>query len=133
MSWAIEYIGKEWVSGDAGPDSFDCWGLVRHVQKNIYNRDVPEISVDAMNIRAVVAAFNNHPERQNWEEVKEPKDGDCLLMSSGKEPTHVGIWIDIDGGGVLHAIQGTGVVFSKNANLKLLGYNTLGIYRCSQQ
>ena len=132
MHWAFDYLGKPWVSGEQGPQAFDCWGLVRYVQKAHYGRDLPSIVVDADNIRAVVKEFTGNDERNRWVEVPAPADGDCLLLSQSKEPTHVGIWLDVDGGGLLHAVQGAGVVFSSQSNIKLLGYNVLGAYRCSQ-
>lgn len=133
MHWAMNYLGKPWVSGKQGPDAFDCWGLVRYVQRWHYNRELSEIHVDADNVRAVVKEFTSHNERQNWQAVDAPQDGDCLLLSQSKEPTHVGVWLDVDGGGLLHAVKGTGVVFSSRANIKLMGYNILGAYTCKPQ
>lgn len=130
--WAVNYIGMPWVSGQEGPHAFDCWGLVRYVQQQHYARHLPSITVDADNIRAVVNEFNTNDERARWVQVDVPADGDCLLMSQSKEPTHVGIWLDVDGGGLLHAVQGAGVVFSSQSNIRLLGYNVLGAYRCLQ-
>lgn len=133
MHWAIEYIGKEWVSGANGPDAFDCWGLVRYIQKIQFQRELPIINVDADDIRAVVKAFTTHDELTKWTLQDSALNGDCVLMSQGHEPTHVGIWIDVDGGGILHAVKGAGVVFSNAASLRLMGYNLLGIYRCLPQ
>ncbi|HAF00379.1 MAG TPA: hypothetical protein DCG63_03705 [Methylophilaceae bacterium] len=130
MHWAFDYLGKPWVSGQHGPDAFDCWGLVRDVQKRHYNRELSEISIDADNTRAVVCAFTTHDERNFWQQITEPQDGDCLLLSQSKEPTHVGVWLNVDGGGLLHAVKGAGVVFSSTANLRLMGYHILGAYRC---
>lgn len=130
MHWAFNYLGLPWVSGHEGPTSFDCWGLVRYVQKQHYGRDLSSIHVDADNVRAVVHAFNGNDERNRWHKVDAPKDGDCLLLSQSEEPTHVGVWLDVDGGGLLHAVKGAGVVFSSPANIRLMGYNILGAYAC---
>lgn len=129
--WAVEYIGKEWVSGKSGPDTFDCWGLVRYVQKNHFQRIVPEIIIDADNVKDVVKTFATHEELNNWREVDHPKDGDCILMSQNTRPNHVGVWIQVDrDGGVLHACKGIGVVFTPIRYLENLGYNLLGFYTC---
>lgn len=130
--WAIQYLGMPWVSGHEGPESFDCWGLVRYVQQQHFNRNVPSILVDANNIHAVVKEFTANDERSQWQEVEHPKEGDCLLLSQNKRPTHVGIWLEVDGGGLLHAVQGAGVVFTGLKNIKHMGYNILGAYRCLQ-
>jgi len=132
MHWAINYLGMPWHSGHEGPHSFDCWGLVRYVQKQHFNLDVPSIIVDANDIRSVVKEFCTSNERLRWHAVTNMREGDCLLMSQSKEPTHVGVWIDADGGGILHAVRGIGVVFTNLSNLKHMGYNILGAYRCLQ-
>ncbi len=131
MHWAEQYIGLPWESGQQGPDKFDCWGLVKAVQKQHFGRDLPAFKVDADNLRAVIKTFTAADERNRWVEVAVPQEGDCLLLSQGKQPTHVGIWLNIDGGGLLHCVRGAGVVFSNRTNLQLLGYNILGAYRCS--
>ncbi len=132
MHWAVNYLGKPWVSGKQGPDAFDCWGLVRYVQSRHYSRELPSINVDADNVRAVIKEFTSNDERNRWHAVASPQDGDCLLLSQSKEPTHVGIWIDVDGGGLLHAVKGAGVIFTTPTNIKNMGYNILGAYRCAQ-
>lgn len=132
MHWAMDYLGKPWVNGAQGPDAFDCWGLVRYVQKLHYGRALSAIHVDADNVRAVVKEFTENNERSRWHGVDIPQDGDCLLLSQSKEPTHIGIWINVDGGGLLHAVKGAGVVFTTPANIKNMGYHVLGVYTCLQ-
>lgn len=133
MHWAYEYIGKDWESGFSGPDAFDCWGLVRYIQKKHFNRVLPEVNADAYSIQDVVKNFNSNPALSMWEEVDEPIEGDCALMSQNKRPSHVGIWID-DGsmGGILHSCRGAGVIFSARNLIAVSGYNLLGYYRCKQ-
>ena len=36
MHWTAEYLGKPWRNGAAGPDAFDCYGLVRAVYRDRY-------------------------------------------------------------------------------------------------
>lgn len=132
MHWALQYLGMPWVSGHDGPDSFDCWGLVRYIQKQHFNRHVSAIAVDAENIHAVVQEFTGNAELARWRKVVHPVEGDCLLLSQNKQPTHVGIWLDVDGGGLLHAVKSSGVIFTSPANIKHMGYNVLGAYECVQ-
>lgn len=121
MSWVREYLGQPWVYG-----VHDCWAFFRKVQKEKFNRDVPAINVDAFNTMACVRAFTNHEEHQNWYEVKIPQNGDAILMSQSKVPTHVGVWVD---GGILHCVRNTGVVYNTEKALKAFPYNITGIYR----
>ena len=41
-----EQVGKPYVWGANGPDSFDCSGLVRYIYKNALGKDIPRVSED---------------------------------------------------------------------------------------
>jgi hypothetical protein len=43
----------------------------------------------------------------------------------------VGVWLDVDGGGVLHCAEGAGVVFQRSDAIKLNGWAVEGFYRFS--
>ncbi len=101
MHWAEHLIGRPWEAGGRGPDAFDCWGLVHWCWRERFAIEVPEIPVDAANLRAVLAGFRDHPERRRWQLVDRPCEGDAMLMRQSRHPVHVGLWLTVDGGGVL--------------------------------
>lgn len=117
-------IGRPYRLGAAGPDEFDCWGLVRHYYRALRGIALPV--VDAERTLAIARAFNGDPERANWLEVERPAEGDAVLMGQAKRAHHVGLWL---GGGVLHAVDGAGVIYTKAAMLRLGGWNVIGYYR----
>lgn len=121
--WAIRYFGKPWVSGGTGPDEYDCWGLVRAVQKDIYGREMPAVNVDAHDHEAILNAFAQSTEYQNWVQVDTPQEGDCVITKSNPiDAEHVGIWLDVDGGRILQAVYGSGVVIvTLEATQKCIG------------
>lgn len=121
--WAARYIGLPWANGAQGPEAFDCWALVRHVQREHYGRELPIINVDAENYREVCASFETHPERARWSLVDAPQDGDCVLTHRGWQIDHVGVYLDLDGGRVLHSIRGSGVVCTALPALARLGWH----------
>lgn len=127
--WAENYIGHPWQAGAQGPDAWDCWGLFRHVQAAHFGLDVPVVDVDAMSLPAVARAFGGHAERARWVEVSTPQDGDAVLMAHNRFPSHVGVWLDIDGGGVLHCQQGSGTLFTRRAMLPLAGWSRASFWR----
>lgn len=128
--WAIQYLNKPWVSGGVGPDAFDCWGFVRYIKRHHEGIELPVIAVDGNDPRAVLKAFRQHPELQRYEVLeKNPRPGDVVLMKHSKHPTHCGVWIDADGGGVLHCAQGSGVVFQTLHSLKATGWAGVLFYR----
>ncbi|MDD4926928.1 MAG: NlpC/P60 family protein [Methylotenera sp.] len=131
--WAEDYIGIPWANGAQGPDAFDCWALVRHVNREHYGRELPIIQVDAHDVDAVHDAFAHHPEKSRWQPVAIPQDGDCVLTHKGEEIDHVGVFLDIDGGKILHALQGSGVVCTAPSVLKRMGWFPLAFYRFKGQ
>ncbi len=129
MHWAEELIGHPYRLGGQGPDAFDCWGLVRWVIARRFSRELPLIPIGASDARMILTAFRDHPERQNWSLVTNPIEGDCVLMRKSRHPVHVGVWLIVDGGGVLHAIEGNGVVFQRVRDLTASGWRIEGFYR----
>ena len=122
--WAGRYVGDVWSSPD-----HDCWGFFRRVQKEQFNRDIPPFAVDAFSRRACAQAVDSNPERGNWLPADAPREGDAVLLAHARHPSHVGLWVDADGGGVLHCMRGAGVVFQSVAQLKVSGWGHLEFYR----
>ena len=104
MHWAFDYIGQPWVAGD-----HDCRGFFR---------------------RGLAGGRRQFAgERANWVPVARPQEGDAVLLAHARHPSHVGLWVDADHGGVLHCVQGAGVVFQSLKSLKAMGWNHLEFYR----
>ena len=61
--------------------------------------------------------------------VECPCEGDAVLMRQSRHPVHVGIWLAVDAGGVLHAARDIGVVFQGPADLTTHGWRIEGFYR----
>jgi hypothetical protein len=123
MHWASKYIGTPWVNLE-----HDCWEFTRIVQKREFKRALPKIALNAKDVRACVK--NATQERDaHWQEVASPIEGDCVLMSQNQQPTHVGVWVDVDGGGILHCVEGAGVIFTRKHMLQTIGFNFIGAYR----
>lgn len=131
--FANKYIGLPWVAGGQGPDSFDCWGFVRWVLAHEYGHDVPPVNINPNNLRDVLTAFKQDFAFQSFNEVKSPKDGDVVLMRQAKNPVHCGVWIDIDGGGIIHCVRNGGVVFQNVRSLNLAGWYLDSFYRVKEQ
>lgn len=122
--WAEAYLGEPWING-----AHDCWGFFRRVQREHFGLELPEIDIDACSRLACAREFAGHDERDAWALVESPAEGDAVLMGKNKRPAHVGIWIDADGGAVLHCVEGAGVIIQQRSTLRLAGWNTLGFYR----
>jgi hypothetical protein len=115
-------IGKPYRIGAAGPDEFDCWGLVQYIQRVVFGRDVQTISDPPGDIKSLVRFVRDHPERGNWRRVEKPVHGGVVEMSHAVIPHHVGIYLDIDGGGILHCSENGGVSWESQFCLKVAGF-----------
>lgn len=81
VNLAHKQIGKPYVWGANGPNSFDCSGLTSYVYKNSVNINLPRTSREQVNVGKTVSKNNL-------------KAGDLVFFSStGKGITHVGLYI----------------------------------------
>jgi hypothetical protein len=130
MSEFAQYIGTPWEAGAQGPDAYDCMAFFRMVQGQHFGIDVPIIiAPDYDDGAALAGLFAGHDERSRWLRVETPSHGDAVLI---KKPMHIGTWLDIDGGGVLHCVRGAGVVFTSAASWRLSGFGRREYYRHAQ-
>ena len=106
-----DLIGRPYREDGIGPDAFGCYGLFGHVQWHLCGRETPFIETTGMNLKDMAAGFQSHSELNYWTEIAAPLDGAAVLMGRISHPIHIGVWFDIDGGGVLHAADPFGVVF----------------------
>ena len=121
--WAAPYIGRDWIA-----QTHDCWAFFRLVQREQFGREVPAYDADALSLMSCARAMAANPERQKWTSTRSPKEGDAVLLAHSKYPSHIGVWIDVDGGGVLHCVEGTGVVFQSRQSLATCGWGHLEFY-----
>jgi len=129
-AWMLLYLGKPWKAGAAGPHAYDCWHLFRAVQKHRFGRDIPVLAF----VEGVVPSLEDQratimrERRYRWEPVDRPKEGDAVVT---QRPLHIGVWLPYAGGGVLHAVEEVGVVWTKDRDWRALGFGERTCYRHS--
>lgn len=133
--WAAFLVGKEYSDGTNGkstdgPDTFNCWGLVRWVFINVFGIAMPVISVGA-SAESRADAIRQVEDASGWRPCLDslPRDRDILLMwsDSGR---HVGLALHVNGGmHMLHAIEGTGVILTPFHELWALGMRDVTLWR----
>ena len=84
VSEAKKHLGKDYVYGASGPNTFDCSGLVQYVYKQALGISLPRTTYDQANVGVEVSTSELQP-------------GDLVFPSSG----HVQIYIG--NGQVIHA------------------------------
>ena len=128
MHWAINYMGLPYAEGATGPAAFDCWGLVRAVQREQFGRELPVIQPGQYDALALARQFRDDPERRRWVQTDVPIEGAIVLMSHGRRPHHCGIWLETDGGRVLHAERPHGVAAPGLAQLRMAGWGAISYW-----
>lgn len=119
----IRYIGLPWIAGQR-----DCWLFFREISEKHYGRTIPAVDVDVMDIRDVIHKVDTE-KKARWEQIDHPEDGCAVLMSRNRFPVHIGMWLELDGGKVLHCAQGMGVVFQNRQALAFDGWTGLTFWR----
>jgi len=125
----IPYIGIPHKPGGEGPDAYDCWHLLRHLQKEYFGVEMPLAPIG--DEEACLALFKDKTASGDWVHVEVPQHGDCVLLRGGMWP-HVGIYLDLDGGGVLHAMEDAGIIWTRLPRLRALGFGRTTYYRVSK-
>lgn len=126
---AAKYIGKPHKPGGEGPDAYDCWHLLRHLQATYFNVEMPIAPIGDED--ACLALFKDKVSTGDWSVLALPEHGCGALLRGGRWP-HVGIYLDIDGGGILHALEGPGIVWTKLSSLRVMGFGRTTYYRVSK-
>lgn len=104
-------IGKPYAPGAQGPDAFDCYGLARVALRELYGRELPDRADPA--------------DRRAWRRAPVAVEGAIVLMGAGAVDKHIGLYV---AGGLLHAIEGLGVIHDDLLSLRFRGICNLRIY-----
>jgi hypothetical protein len=115
-------LGLPWRSGAYGPDAFDCLGLVHVVQRDLFGRATTIELAPPGDVRALMRFVREHDERRKWRAAERPVHGALVEMAESRHPFHVGVWLDIDGGGIVHCARGTGVAFASDLDMRTAGW-----------
>jgi len=131
-------IGNRWEANARGPDRWDCFHLMKHIELHLGGRDVGELEMPNNPTWAwMVDAVERHPARKQWREVPPARMGlvvagdlSVVLMARRKNPAHVGVWLKPEAT-VIHADQDLGVVCDGLIDLHMKGWQRLRFYEPS--
>ncbi len=100
VSLAYSLLGKDYIYGACGPNSFDCSGFIYYILKN------SGLSVNRMS----PSAFSSISDWQQVSNIEDLQIGDLVFFNSdtGSFINHMGIYVG--GGSFIHASQSTGSV-----------------------
>lgn len=108
--WLNDVVGKSWKAYATGPENFDCWGVVFYGFKQKFGINLNRhLEVQSMNPIAFHKVVSKEIKTGNWVQINQPEDGCLVLMSASRLWHHVGLWLNVNGGRLLHSREGVGV------------------------
>lgn len=128
-------IGNRWQANAKGPDAWDCFHLMAHIQEAMAGRHVGDLDMPKHPTWAwMIAAVEGHPARNAWQELPRHPMGlvtaadlSVVLMARRKNAAHVGVWLKPESV-VIHADQDFGVVCDSLSDLHMKGWQRLRFY-----
>lgn len=111
----------------SGPGEYNCWTFTQALQRQLFDRQLPDIALDSDGIRYLVKLIQDHDAHKQWKAITRPMHGGLVEMSCANLPHHVGTYLDIDGGGVVHC-DACGSSFASLAVLSVLGFQRFVFY-----
>lgn len=123
-----ELIYLPYEENGFGPDSFNCWGLLSYVQLRYFNTKLPTAPIGDSG--ACLALFRDGLHNGAWLPLDKPVHGCGVLLREGNEP-HVGVYLHLDGGGVIHAVRNVGVTWTPLSQMFRDGYRSAKYYEIS--
>lgn len=122
-------LGTRYQVNGTGPNGFDCWTFTQHIQKILWSRQLADAPLpESGNIRELVRIIKYHNEHKNWRVVDRPVHSGLVELSCSRHPHHIGTWLDIDGGGLVHCDGPAGVTFDPLIALKAAGWRRFIFY-----
>lgn len=104
------------IGRDYEPAGLHCWELVRRCRREVFGDELPLVLEAPADKRALAQEMARRHGYSGWGEVAQPVHGAVVFMGRmghgrSRAAIHSGIWLDLDGGAVLHTDDPHGVVF----------------------
>lgn len=115
-------LGKPHIPGANGPDAYDCWGAAQVIQKRLFNRNMPDIKDPPTDIRRLMVFIHNHEARSQWVRADTKRHGQLVELAHGNHPFHIGVYLDVEGGGIIHSLANIGISWDRELTMKAAGW-----------
>jgi hypothetical protein len=120
-----------WRLGARGPAAYDCWSMTQLVQAHLFGRNLLPVDLGTgAGLRQIVRAVSAHAANGQWSPRDgAPSHGDAVTMAHLELPFHVGTWLDLDRGVVLHHTERAGLCIDRLSEVRGRGFNRLIFHR----
>ncbi len=120
IAWANAHVGLPYGEGAEGPDAWSCWPLVQAGLRDLASIELPHAPIGEMVSQVMRRAI-----RRDWRPSPTLQHMAICLTSSSRAPRHVGLAMDLDGGVIVHALEGAGVIVSTPLQMRCMGFQRL--------
>ncbi|BBB29382.1 NlpC/P60 family protein [Neptunomonas japonica] len=121
--WLSDMLGKPWrayATGEnvEGVEAWDCWGVVVHAFYQLHGVALDRhLDIPTKSPRSFVRVVAQEITSGHWRQISHQKHGCVVLLATATRFHHIGIWLDINGGRLLHSTEGVGVALDSSAHL----------------
>ena len=122
LAFVNSLIGLPYKKGAQGQEEYDCWGVAAVIEQRLFGRTMPPISDPPENIRELMEFVVEHPVRKLWKMIDGPVHGSLVEMSRNRDPFHIGVYLDVDDGGIIHSSNSGGVCWDRQVTLAASGW-----------
>jgi hypothetical protein len=130
LDFLSEVYGKPHQQGALGPDAYSCFGLTRAAQAAIMGRDLPIVVVNEDSPLEIARAVRRYLPDLAWQAFSgTPQHGDVVTLASPSNPNHIGTWLDLDRGILLHCVRGEGVRVDNLFMMAAAGWSKIVFHR----
>jgi cell wall-associated NlpC family hydrolase len=112
-AWCEPFTRLQYADKGRGPQAFDCWGFVRHVQAERFGvSDLPDLAdeypsaEDHDSVAEVVRRYERAL-ASSWVPVASPQAGDIVILKIANRPWHCGVVVG--GDWMIHITRGVNV------------------------
>lgn len=109
------------------PTGLHCWELTRQCQCEVFGRELPVVLAAPQSKRELIGLMAERDRHGDWCEVAAPAHGAVVFIgresiSRVRAAIHAGVFLALDGGGVLHTDDPQGVAFEPLAIMAARGW-----------
>lgn len=122
VPWAGTYVGIPFVSGGRSRDGADCYGLIRLILLEQFNKTLPLLSADysdADNLEETEKVMKARRPVLAGQQVENPETGDICVIKFFGLPVHLGMYAG--GGFILHTLRFSGSALQRISDPLLSG------------
>jgi cell wall-associated NlpC family hydrolase len=112
-AWCERFTRFEYADKGRGPLTFDCWGFVRHVEREQFGvNDLPDLVSEytsAKDHRSVAEVVERYESAlaASWRRIERPQPGDIIILNIAAMPWHCGV--AVGGDWMMHMLKGVNV------------------------